>query len=76
MFILIVEGLIINKLVIVLFNYNVSLYELPSENKVFIIIIIIFIIDISGFNLLPYSRFTMKHMTTTQAYTYIDWYPL
>ena len=26
---------------IVLFNYNVSLYELPSENKVFIIIIII-----------------------------------
>ena len=34
-----VEGLILNKLVIVLFNYNVSLHELPSENKVFIIII-------------------------------------
>jgi len=31
----------LNKLVIVLFRYNVSLHELPSENKVFIIIIII-----------------------------------
>jgi len=31
----------LNKLVIVLFNYNVSLHELPSENKVFIISIII-----------------------------------
>ena len=33
-----VEGLILNTLVIVLFNYIVSLHELPSENKVFIII--------------------------------------
>jgi len=31
-------------LVIVLFNYNVSLHELPSENKFIIIIIIIVII--------------------------------
>jgi len=33
-----------NRLVIVLFHYNVSLYELPPENEVFIIIIIINII--------------------------------
>ena len=31
-----VEGLILNKLVIVCFHYNVSLYELPSENKGFV----------------------------------------
>ena len=38
---MLVEGLILNKLVIGMFHYNVSPYELPSENKVFIIIIII-----------------------------------
>ena len=36
---IILEGLILNKLVIVLFNYNVSLHKLPSENKICIIII-------------------------------------
>ena len=33
----VVDGLILSKLVIVLFHYNVSLYELPLENKLFII---------------------------------------
>ena len=43
MFIIVVGGRpnILNKLFIVLFNYNVSPHKLPSENKVFIIIIII-----------------------------------
>ena len=49
MFILILsKGIILNKLVIVLFHYNVWLYELLSENKVFIIIIMIIFLIIKN----------------------------
>ena len=38
------EGLISNKLVIVQVHYDVSHYEIPSENKVLMIIIITFFV--------------------------------
>jgi len=41
-------------LVIVLFSYNVSLHELPSENKVFFISIIIIISSIIIYHLQIY----------------------
>jgi len=50
-FVLIVEGIILKRLVIVLFHYNVSLYVLPSEDKdtYFFIVIVVKYLGLSSY---------------------------
>ena len=60
---MLVKGLIWNKLSIILFYYNVSLYELPSENKVFIIINIMYC---------RFSEATMMSVTLSCDHRVVD----